>query len=222
MSFLRQGSLLQQGPLAALLTLTPAAGVAADAPMPAEIQQVAAPATPLAGQPLDALRASRERPLFSPTRRPPPPPAVVERSPDPPPPPPPPPNVALFGIVMDAGEARAIVRTAPAADVLRVRTGDDIGGWKVAEIEGRRLVLSLDGRLATFTMFAGSGGNGNGGNGGGGNGGGGGRDAPAAGPLPAQEAELTFRYPTSPNQLPRNKFAPPGATTPRPPQKMHR
>ena len=32
--------------------------------------------------------------------------------------------------------------------------GDDIGGWKVVQIEGRRLVLSLDGRLATFTLFS--------------------------------------------------------------------
>jgi hypothetical protein len=36
----------------------------------------------------------------------------------------------------------------------RVQIGDDIGGWKVSQIEGRRLVLSLGERLATFTLFS--------------------------------------------------------------------
>jgi general secretion pathway protein N len=110
-------------------------------------------ANPLEAQSLDRLSATRERPLFSPTRRPTPPP--------PPPPPesapvavvPQPPNVQLFGIVIDDEGARAIVR-AGSEKVGRVQIGDDVGGWKVAQIEGRRLVLSLDGRFATFTLFS--------------------------------------------------------------------
>jgi general secretion pathway protein N len=110
-------------------------------------------ANPLEAQPLDRLWVTRERPLFSPTRRPTPPP--------PPPPPeaapvavvPRPPNVQLFGIVVDDEGARAIVRSGT-EKVDRVQIGDDIGGWKVAQIEGRRLVLSLDGRFATFTLFS--------------------------------------------------------------------
>ena len=110
-------------------------------------------ANPLEAQPLDRLSATRERPLFSPTRRPIPPPpppspeaapvAVVAQ----------PPNVQLFGIVVDDEGARAIVRSG-AEKVDRVQIGDDIGGWKVSQIEGRRLVLSLDGRFATFTLFS--------------------------------------------------------------------
>jgi len=114
----------------------------------------------LAAQPLDRLSATRERPLFSPTRRPPPPPPPVVVAPEPPPPPPPPPDVALFGIVMDGDEAHAVVRAGPAAKIMRVRVGDDIGGWKVAQIDGRRLILSLDDRIATFLMFAGNSANG--------------------------------------------------------------
>jgi hypothetical protein len=57
---------------------------------------------------------------------------------------------------MDGDEARAVVRAGPAEKIMRVRIGDDIGGWKVAQIEGRRLVLSLNGRIATFMMFAGN------------------------------------------------------------------
>jgi hypothetical protein len=59
----------------------------------------------------------------------------------------------LFGVVMDAGEARAIVQAGSAKQVRRVRIGDDIEGWKVTQIEQRRLLLSLDGRVASFTMF---------------------------------------------------------------------
>jgi len=110
---------------------------------------------PLAAQPLDDLSATRDRPLFSPTRRPPPPPPQIVYTPPPPPPPPEPPNVSLVGIVMDGEEARALVRFTTVNKVIHARIGDDIEGWKVAQIEGRKLVLSLDGRLATFTMFSG-------------------------------------------------------------------
>jgi len=137
-----------------LLPLVPAAAVAADAtPPPAQAEAPVAATNPLAMQTLDRLSATRERPLFSPTRRPPPPPPEIVRGPEPPPPPAPPPNVTLSGIVMDGEEARAVVRTGPANQVVRVRIGDDVGGWKVSQIEGRKLVLSLDGRLATFTLF---------------------------------------------------------------------
>jgi general secretion pathway protein N len=156
--------------LAALLVMMTAPVMAADAsqqpsasppPLAAEGREgSAALPTPLAAQPLDRLSATRERPLFSPTRRPQPPSPVVAAAPAAPPPPAPPPNVALFGIVMDGEEARAVVRAGPAEKIMRVGIGDDIGGWKVAQIEGRRLVLSLNGRIATFMMFAGNSANG--------------------------------------------------------------
>jgi len=116
-------------------------------------QPTATIANPLEAQPLDRLSATRDRPLFSPTRRPTPPP--------PPPPPeqppvavvPQPPNLTLVGIVLDDEGARALIRSS-ATNADRVQIGDDIGGWKVAQIDGRRLVLSLDGRFATFTLFS--------------------------------------------------------------------
>jgi hypothetical protein len=109
------------------------------------------PASPLAAYPLDRLSATRERPLFSPSRRPsaPPPAPIITAAP-----PPPPPKLILFGIVMDADEARAVVGVGTADKTRRVRIGDDIGGWKVTQIEERQLVLSLDDRSATFTLFS--------------------------------------------------------------------
>jgi hypothetical protein len=139
-----------------VLLLASASALAADQAPQAIVEDGAAPLSPLAAEPLDRLSATRERPLFSPTRRPPPPPPPVVNIPEPPPPPPPPPKVALFGVVMDGDEVHAIVRTGPAAPVKHVRIGDDIGGWKVTQIDERRLVLALDDRIATFTMFAGN------------------------------------------------------------------
>jgi general secretion pathway protein N len=36
---------------------------------------------------------------------------------------------------------------------VRAQIGDEIDGWKVSQIEGRKVVLSLDGRFATFKLF---------------------------------------------------------------------
>jgi general secretion pathway protein N len=109
---------------------------------------------PLQAQSLDRLSATRDHPLFSPSRRPvPPPPPTVERAPEAAAPPPPP-NVTVIGIVVNGEGARAIIRSDAENKFDRVQIGDDIGGWKVSQIEGRRMVLSLDGRLATFTLFS--------------------------------------------------------------------
>jgi len=117
-------------------------------------QSAAAPANPVAAQPLDQLSTMLDRPLFSPSRRPPaPPPPPVVQAPPPPTPPPPPPDLVLFGVVMDGEGARAVVRAGADKKILRAQIGDDIDGWKVSQIEGRKVVLSLDGRFATFKLF---------------------------------------------------------------------
>jgi hypothetical protein len=54
---------------------------------------------------------------------------------------------------MDGEGARAVVRAGADKKILRAQIGDDIGGWKVSQIEGRKVVLSLDGRFATFKLF---------------------------------------------------------------------
>jgi general secretion pathway protein N len=110
-----------------------------------------AQASPLAALPLDRFPVTRERPLFSPARRPapPPPPSAMTVIPKLPPAPP---SLTLLGVVMDSEEARAIVQIAN--EVRRLRMGEEVSGWKVTQIEARKLVLSLDSsHSATFTMF---------------------------------------------------------------------
>jgi hypothetical protein len=54
---------------------------------------------------------------------------------------------------MDGEGARAVVRTGADKMMMRTRIGDEIEGWKVSQIEPRKVVLSQEGRLATFTLF---------------------------------------------------------------------
>lgn len=113
---------------------------------------------PVELQPLQQLTATHERPLFSPSRRPPPKmvaPTVARQEP-PPAPPAPPPSVVLLGIVSENGEGRAVIRAAdkrPADKVVRVRTGDDVGGWTVDKVEPRRIVLTQGERSVDFVLF---------------------------------------------------------------------
>jgi hypothetical protein len=138
--------------IAAVLVLRSIA-LAAEPAAPPDPQSDATLANPLASWPLDRLSATRDRPLFAPSRRPPaPPPAPVVRSVEAAPAPPP--SVVLLGIVTEANGARAMVRTDASDKVLRARLGDDIGGWKVTQIEPRRLVLSSDDRSVSFSLFA--------------------------------------------------------------------
>ena len=137
---------------AVLLGAAVVAGTAATAEQ--QEQSAAGLANPVAAQSLDQLSSTLERPLFSPSRRPPaPPPPPVVQAPPPPTPPPPPPDLVLFGVVMDGEGARAVVRAGADKKILRAQIGDDIDGWKVSQIEGRKVVLSLDGRFATFKLF---------------------------------------------------------------------
>jgi hypothetical protein len=55
---------------------------------------------------------------------------------------------------MDGQNARAVVRVGADNRLLRAQMGDDIDGWKVAQIDGRKVVLaSPDGRFATYRLF---------------------------------------------------------------------
>lgn len=127
--------------------------LAGEPAVPPAASSDAALANPIASRPLESLSATRDRPLFAPSRRPPPAPAAsvvraVEATPIPPP------SVVLLGIVTEADEARAMVRTDASGKVVRARLGDEIGGWKVTQIEPRRLVLSIDDRSVSFSLFA--------------------------------------------------------------------
>jgi hypothetical protein len=105
---------------------------------------------------LDRLSATRDRPLFSPSRRP---PRVMLAAPAPPPPLPPPvvpaapPSLTFFGTFESKDEVGANIQTGPNVSPTIVRYGSYVEGWRVTEISRHRLVLSRDDRTAVFTLF---------------------------------------------------------------------
>ena len=137
---------------AVLLLYWTTAALGADAPAPAQNTDGATLSNPLAAQSMERLSATLDRPLFSPSRRGVPPPPV-NRTAETPTPPPPPPNLVLSGVVMDGASAHVVVLVGAEKRIQRAQIGDEIGGWTVSQIAGRNLVLSRDGRFATFSLF---------------------------------------------------------------------
>ena len=122
-----------------------------------DIEMPAVSDNPVADVPLDRLSDTRNRPVFSRSRRPlaPPAPAAIAVRVEPQPLPLlPPPGVALFGIVVGPQGARAYIATGAADRIIGVRPGDDVSGWTVTAITQSNLVLSRAERSATFTLFS--------------------------------------------------------------------
>jgi general secretion pathway protein N len=94
------------------------------------------------------LRQTRERPLFSVTRRPPPKIDVSE----PPPPPIVPPSLTLVGIVLSPNGRAVIVQEAPSVKPVRIALGEEIEGWRVASITSRTFVIKSGDHTATLTF----------------------------------------------------------------------
>jgi hypothetical protein len=106
---------------------------------------------------LDELSASRDRPLFSPSRRPRQNNVEVAVAPPPPPPPSqapmPAPNLTFFGTFESPTEVGAAVQVPPSDKPIIVRYGTYIDGWRVVDISHHRLVLALQDRRVVFTLF---------------------------------------------------------------------
>jgi general secretion pathway protein N len=114
-------------------------------------------ANPLWAVPLSALSATRERPIFSPSRRPPAPPAVaVVSAPAPPPPKPVEPDRPLFTLVgtIVGGHGGIGVFLDQARNVVRLKTGQDHDGWTLRAVHGREATFDKDQRTATLSLPA--------------------------------------------------------------------
>jgi general secretion pathway protein N len=112
--------------------------------------------------PLGSLTATRERPIFSSSRRP---PAAVDRpvaraTPPPPPlvaPEPEPLRLSLMGTIGGqadgvAIEAIAIFVDQATRDIVRLKTGDRHAGWMLQSVKGRSAVLESGQRSETLTL----------------------------------------------------------------------
>jgi general secretion pathway protein N len=114
-------------------------------------------ANPLWEIPLASLSNTRERPVFSPSRRP-PPLAIAAPPPtrEPPPPPRPPraerPELSLVGTIAGDDESFGIFVDQTTKAALRLKVGEDYQGWKLRAVEGREVTLEHDRQTATLSL----------------------------------------------------------------------
>jgi hypothetical protein len=110
---------------------------------------------PLWGIPLAQLSGTRDRPIFSPSRRP--APVAMAAEPVAARPPPrkkeiEPPQLALVGTIGSSDESFGIFIDQASKSALRLKVGDDHQGWKLMIIQGREVVMGKDGRSAVLTL----------------------------------------------------------------------
>jgi hypothetical protein len=114
-------------------------------------------ANPLWAIPLSALTATRERPLFSASRRPPPPavvPVAIVRAPPPPPRPAEPerPSLALVGTIVGDPDSFGIFIDRTSKSALRLRVGEQHDGWTLRSVQKREATLEKDQQSAVVAM----------------------------------------------------------------------
>jgi general secretion pathway protein N len=106
-------------------------------------------ANPLWAIPLTTLSTTRERPIFSASRRP-PPPAVpqVTVAKAPPAAPKPPrverPQLSLVGTIAGSDQSFGIFVDQATKAVLRLKIGEDYQGWRLSAVQGRETTLVRD------------------------------------------------------------------------------
>jgi hypothetical protein len=113
-------------------------------------------ANPLWAIPLASLSNTRERPIFSPSRRPPPAqmPVVVAAPPAPPPPPPrvERPPLTLVGTVAGDSESFGIFVDRENSTALRLKIGEDYQGWRLRVVQGRDVSLERDQQTVVLSL----------------------------------------------------------------------
>ncbi|MBV8664370.1 MAG: general secretion pathway protein GspN [Hyphomicrobiales bacterium] len=118
--------------------------------------QAEADGNPLWALPLEKLSATRDRPLFSASRRPPPPvvasapprPAPVAAKPAAPATPP----FKLLGAIVGVEARIALLKDRATGAVLRVHEGDEQSGWRALSVAARSIVLGRGGDTATLQL----------------------------------------------------------------------
>ena len=124
----------------------------------ARIREQVALGNPLWGIPLATLSATRDRPLFTPSRRPPAP--TVAAAPRLPPPPriaapPPEPEhlrLVLIGTVIGSAEGIGIFLDQPTQRMIRLRLGEQHSGWVLRAVRAREVTLEKGQRVEILSL----------------------------------------------------------------------
>jgi hypothetical protein len=114
---------------------------------------------PLWSIPIASLFATRDRPIFSPSRRPPPPPVVaapyVPPPPQPPPAPPPEPDhplLTLLGAVAGDTGGVGIFSEQKDKPPFNLRVGEGYQGWVLHTLRGREAIFEKNNQKATLAL----------------------------------------------------------------------
>jgi hypothetical protein len=111
-------------------------------------------ANPLWAMPLKQFSDTRERPIFSPSRRPPPPPpsaaVTVAKVVVPKPKEPEQPQLSLVGTIASDEDKFGIFVDLATKNVLRLRVGEDFQGWQLQSVQGRETTFQKN--QLTFVM----------------------------------------------------------------------
>jgi hypothetical protein len=123
---------------------------------PAPVAEPVRPGNPLWAVPLKDLSVTRERPIFSPSRRPPMSPVAAPPYVPPPPRPAEPqrPQLALVGTVVNAAEGFGIFVDQAANTVVRLKPGEAHDGWTLHSVQGREATLQKNGETAVLALPA--------------------------------------------------------------------
>jgi general secretion pathway protein N len=125
---------------------------------PPSVQSQPQTGNPLWAVPLRALSVTRERPIFSPGRRPAPDAVAVvpvEAAPTPRPVVPERPSLALVGTIIGEGESIAIFYNPATRTTVRLRLGDtDEMGWKLVAVDARTTLLEKGRQSVTLALPA--------------------------------------------------------------------
>lgn len=113
-------------------------------------------ANPLWAMPRAQFSVTRERPIFSPSRRPPPPavaPMAVPRvAAVPKPREPERPQLTLVGTIASDEEGFGIFLDQSTKAVLRLKVGENFQGWKLRSVQGRETALEKDQQVVTLAL----------------------------------------------------------------------
>jgi hypothetical protein len=144
------------GPRAAPAAPIPAVAPAVP-PSAAPASQRALSPNPLWAIPLAQLSGTRDRPIFSPSRRPVPAavaaePVVAKAAPPPKKRQPEPPPLSLVGTIASGDEGFGIFLDSSTKAALRLKLGEDYQGWKLLFIRGREVTMEKDQQAAVLSL----------------------------------------------------------------------
>jgi general secretion pathway protein N len=155
-----QADTTRAGPVAASTWTNPVATVvqvtAAPAAPVASASEQALSANPLWAMPLAQFSVTRERPIFSPSRRPPPAAVAPVVAPKiaavPKPREPERPQLTLVGTIASDEDGFGIFLDQSTKAVLRLKVGEDFQGWKLRSVQGRETALEKDRQIVTLVL----------------------------------------------------------------------